>query len=122
MTPEVRSAQAALAAYLAEPGRTQLALAKESGIPQYTISKFLSGRIKSLTPDVKIVMNIANIGITYEGARLTGDTRIQRALAVAWDGTEQGAGLLARAIEALGPVLREVGANTKSVARRKRAN
>lgn len=104
---ETIKARRALQAYLDAPGRTQVALSRECGIGQYTISKFLSGRIKSLTPDVRAVMKIAGIGITDAGSRLSKDTRIQHALGAAWDGTDFGTELLARAIEALGPVLRD---------------
>lgn len=107
-TAETIKARRALLAYLDEPGRTQVALSVEAGVAQPTISKFLSGRIKSLTPDVREVMKVANIGITEIGARLSDDPRIQHALGAAWDGTEMGTQLLARAIEALGPVLRDV--------------
>ena len=105
---ETIKARRALQAYLDEPGRTQIALSGLSGIAQPTISKFLSGRIKSLTPDVRKVMRFANIGINEIGTRLSSDARIQHALGAAWDGTEIGTQLLARAIEALGPVLRDV--------------
>ena len=107
-TTETIQARHALLAYLGEPGRTQVALSKESGVAQPTISKFLSGRIKSLTPDVRAVMRVANIGINEAGARLSDDPRIQHALGTAWDGTEMGTKLLVRAIEALGPVLRDM--------------
>lgn len=107
-TAETIKARRALLAYLDEPGRTQVQLAMESGVAQPTISKFLSGHIKSLTPEVRAVMKIANIGINEVGTRLSNDPRIQHALGAAWDGTETGAQLLARAIEALGPVLRDV--------------
>lgn len=106
-TAETIKARRALRAYLDESGRTQVALSEETGIAQYTISKFLSGRIKSLTPDVREVMRVAEIGINEAGNRLSGDARIQHALGAAWDGTEAGTQLLARAIEALGPVLRD---------------
>jgi len=110
---ETIKARRALEAYLQEVGRSQVALSKESGIPQPTISKFLSGRIKSLTPDVRAVMKIADIGINDRGATLSSDTRIQHALGEAWDGTEAGTRLLARAIEALGGVLRDATARTR---------
>lgn len=100
-------ARRALQAYLGVPGRTQVALSRESGVAQYTISKFLSGRIKSLTPDVLELMKVADIGIIEVGSRLSSDTRIRHALGAAWDGTDVGMELLARAIEALGPVLRD---------------
>ena len=103
---EVAQARTLLAAFLARPGNTETSLAKESGVPQYTISKFLTGRIKSLTPHVQIVLRYANIGITSSVQELTADPRIQRALGSAWDGTEQGVTLLASAIDALAPVIR----------------
>lgn len=109
-TAETIKARRALEAYLREPNHSQVALARESGIAQPTISKFLSGRIKSLTPDVRAVMKVANIGINGRGAVLSADARIQRALGEAWDGTEAGTQLLARAIEALGGVLRDAAA------------
>ena len=108
----------ALQAYLDSTGRTQVALAMESGIRQYTISKFLSGRIKSLTPDVREVIKVAGIGITEAGSRLCKDTRIQHALGAAWDGTDFGTELLARAIEALGPVLRDASSQKHDGGRR----
>ena len=113
-TAETIKARRALRVYLDESGRTQVALSAQSGIPQYTISKFLSGRIRSLTPDVQVVMRVANIGITEDGTRLSNDARIRRALGAAWDGTEAGTQLLARAIEALGPVLRDVSSQKEA--------
>lgn len=115
---ETIKARRALQAYLGVPGRTQVALSQKSGIRQYTISKFLSGRIKSLTPDVREVMKVAGIGINEAGRRLSSDTRIQHALGAAWDGTDFGMELLARAIEALGPVLRDASAQKHDGGRR----
>jgi hypothetical protein len=103
---EVVQARTLLAAYLARPGNTEMRLSRASGVPQYTISKFLTGRIKSLTPQVKLALNYANIGIEIGIDQLTSDPRIQRALGSAWDGTDQGVTLLASAINALAPVIR----------------
>ena len=105
---EVAQARTLLAAFLARPGNTETSLSKASGVPQYTISKFLTGRIKSLTPHVQIVLQYANIGINSSIDQLTADPRIQRALGSAWDGTDQGVTLLASAIDALAPVIRGV--------------
>lgn len=116
-TAETIKARRALRAYLGEPGRSQVALSLASGVSQPTISKFLSGRIKSLTPDIRAVMRIADIGIIGAGARLSNDPRIQHALGAAWDGTEMGAELLARAIEALGPVLHDAASQKPRVVR-----
>lgn len=103
---EVVHARTLLAAYLARPGNTEMLLSRASGVPQYTISKFLTGRIKSLTPHVQLALNHANIGILDSINKLTADPRIQRALGSAWDGTEQGVTLLASTIDALAPVIR----------------
>lgn len=103
---EVARARTLLAAYLAQPGNTEMSLSRASGVPQYTISKFLTGRIKSLTPDVQRFLGYAKIGIKLQIDQLTADPRIQRALGSAWDGTEQGTALLASAIDALAPVIR----------------
>lgn len=103
---EVAKARTLLAAYLAHPGNSEMGLSRVSGVPQYTISKFLTGRIKSLTPHVQLALKYANIGIEVSVGKLTADPRIQRALGSAWDGTEQGVTLLASAIDALAPVIR----------------
>lgn len=91
-------------------------LFRASGVPQYTISKFLHGRIKSLTPDVRKLLAYADIGIIQGIEVLSTDPRIRQALGNAWDGTEAGADLLARTIHALGPVIRT--ARAKAVGER----
>lgn len=104
--PEVIFARAQLRDYLARPETSQTTLSILSGVPQYTISKFLSGRIKSLTPQVVKFLKYANNGIKNDITRLSNDPRIQRALGEAWDGTDAGLILLARTIDAIGPVIR----------------
>ena len=96
-----------LRAYLTHDKNTEITLSKKAGVPQYTISKFLTGRIKSLTPQVQKFLPYANIGIASGIEQVTADPRIQRALGNAWDGTEGGLKLLASTIDALAPVLRE---------------
>lgn len=103
---EVVQARTLLAAYLARSGNTEMSLSRLSGVPQYTISKFLNGRIKSLTPQVLLAIQYADIGISSGVDQLIADPRIQRALGSAWDGTDQGVTLLASAINALAPVIR----------------
>ena len=107
LTAEVVVARNRLRAFLALEGNTEMALARVSGTPQYAISKFLTGRTKSLTPQVQRFLIYANIGISPGIEQVTGDPRIQQALGNAWDGTEQGLQLLASTIDALAPVLRE---------------
>jgi len=87
-------------------GKSEMDLSRASGVPQYTISKFLHGRIKSLTPDIQKLLAYADIGIPVGVDVLSTDPRIRQALGNAWDGTEGGTELLARTIHALGPVIR----------------
>lgn len=105
-TIEAAHARTLLAAYLARAGKTESLLALECGVPQYTISKFLHGRIKSVTPGVRKLLDYANIGINANIENLTADPRVLRALASAWDGTDQGTALLADAIYSLAPFIR----------------
>jgi len=95
-----------LAAYFERPGKSEMQLSRESGVPQYTISRFMTGRTKSVTPDVGKALQHAKNGIGLRVGKLAADPRIQRALGSAWDGTEQGTALLASAIDALAPVIR----------------
>lgn len=78
-----------------------------SGVAQYTISRFLTGRIKSLTPEVRRFMSHAINGIEGNDNRLARDPRIVGALCNAWDGTDAGISLLASTINALAPVIRQ---------------
>jgi transcriptional regulator with XRE-family HTH domain len=108
---EVTAARAQLRAYLAGKGRSQVALASISGVHQYTISKFLGGRIKTLTPDVLVVLSYADIGIKYDLERLLSEPLIRNALGNAWDGTDEGIRILATTINALAPVIRSATPN-----------
>lgn len=96
-----------LRTYLSIKGNSEVGLSRLSGVAQYTISKFLTGRIKSLTPDVQKFLVYAVTGIGSCGGQVTNDPRILRALCNAWDGTEAGIDLLAITINALAPVIRQ---------------
>ena len=107
VSTEVLLARNQLRTYLSVKGNSEVGLFRLSGVAQYTISKFLTGRIKSLTPDVQKFLVYAGNGIDGGGERVTSDPRILRALCNAWDGTEAGIGLLAITINALAPVIRQ---------------
>ena len=79
-------------------------------MPQYTLSKFLNGHIKTITPAIEDALNYANIGITRDIETLTQRPEIRRALGRAWDGTEQGALALALMIEAMTHIARSAQA------------
>jgi hypothetical protein len=102
----VLHARAVLAAYFERPGKSETQLSRESGVPQYTISRFMTGRTKSVTPGISRALFYATNGMDLDFGKLSTDPRIQRALVCAWDGTEQGTVLLASAIDALAPVIR----------------
>lgn len=99
-------ARTMLAAYFERPGKSEMQLSRETGVPQYTISRFMTGRTKSVTPAIGRALVYATNGIESGLGKLSADPRIQRALGSAWDGTEQGTALLASAIDALAPVIR----------------
>lgn len=105
-SPEVETVRGQLRDYLSRAGNSETTLSRASNVPQYTISKFRTGRIKSLTPQVLQFLPYANIGITLSMERLTEDPRIRQALSRAWDGTDTGLQLLANTIDALAPVIR----------------
>lgn len=96
-----------LRAYLSARGKTETELSRASGVAQYTVSRFLTGRIKSLTPEVRKFMTYASNGIEGNDDRVARDPRIVGALCNAWDGTDAGISLLAITINALAPVIRQ---------------
>ena len=103
---EVRVARASLRQHISKLNITESEYSRRSGVPQYTLSKFLNGHIKTLTPPVKKALNYAKIGITYDVSDLMQHPAILSALEHSWDGTEQGAQSLALMIESMAPLLR----------------
>lgn len=103
---EVITARSQLRRYITELGISDNEYSRRCGVPQYTISKFLSGHIKTLTPAVKEALSYANIGIIHDIENLTQHPAIRQALGHAWDGTEEGAQTLALMIEAMAPLIR----------------
>jgi transcriptional regulator with XRE-family HTH domain len=105
-TVEVLAARSQLRRHIAALGISDSEYSRRVDVPQYTISKFLNGHIKSITPAVEQALSYANIGISHDIAQLIQHPEIRRALGHAWDGTEQGAQSLALMIDAIAPVLR----------------
>jgi transcriptional regulator with XRE-family HTH domain len=112
-TIEVLAARSQLRRYITDLGISDNEYSRRCGVPQYTLSKFLSGHIKSLTPAVEKALSYANIGIIYDVTNLAQHPAIRKALGHAWDGTEQGAQTLALMIEAMAPLIRASHGNTK---------
>lgn len=108
-TLEAVRAREALRLYLKRQSISVNALAQASGVGQPTVSRFLSGRTKSVTAAIRPLLSYANIdfenGIKEIGGVLD-NPRVRDALERVWDGRPETADLLARLIEALGPVLK----------------
>lgn len=108
-TSEAVRAREALRLYLKRQSVSVNALSQAAGVGQPTVSRFLSGRTKSVTPAIRPLLDYANIdfenGITEIGSVLD-NPRVRDALERVWDGRPETADLLARLIEALGPVLK----------------
>jgi hypothetical protein len=83
-------------------------LANLAGIGQPTLSKFMNGRTKTLTHDIRAVINYAELkldsGIS-DNPQIGNVPAIQDAIASVWDGSMEHATALAELIEAVGPVL-----------------
>lgn len=105
-TIEVLAARGQLRRHITSLGITDSEYSRRSGVPQYTLSKFLSGRIKTITPAIEGALSYANIGIIHDVNLLAQNPALRRALGHAWDGTEQGAQTLALMIEAIAPIIR----------------
>ena len=111
---EVLAARSQLRRHIHALGISDNEYSRRAGVPQYTISKFLNGHIKTITPTVFRALAYANIGITHDITQLVQHPAIREALGHAWDGTEQGAQSLALMIDAIAPVLRS---STESLGR-----
>lgn len=108
-TLEAVRAREALRLYLKRQSISVNSLAQAAGVGQPTVSRFLSGRTKSVTAAIRPLLSYANIdfenGIKEIGGVLD-NPRLRGALERVWDGRPETADLLARLIEALGPVLK----------------
>lgn len=110
---EVLAARSQLRRHISQLGISDNEYSRRSGVAQYTLSKFLNGHIRTITPAVEKALDYANIGITHDISSLTAHPAIRRALGHAWDGTEQGAQALALMIDAMAPVIRSAQVDIK---------
>lgn len=106
--PRLRSA---LVAYLDGIGVSVNAFAKDRGVSQSTLQRFLSGRTKNVTQTIRPLLTYAGIridnciGAGPHVAEPLGHSRIKQALEKVWDGSDESAAVLAQLIEAIGPLL-----------------
>ena len=80
-------------------------------VGQPTLSRFLSGRTKTITPEILKVLNYAGIDRKLPIKRIThgvDNSSLHAALERNWDGTSEGADKLVILIDAIGPMLRSM--------------
>lgn len=110
-TAECQRMRSELQAYLNSKDITANKLSQLAGVGQPTVSRFLSGRTKSVTSEVSKVLSYADIdrkqpipGINEDSGR----SRLREALERNWDGTAEGAAKLAVLLDTMGPMLRSM--------------
>lgn len=112
-TEDVNLARQALEAYLKHNKLAASHLAKAARVGQPTVSRFLSGRTKTLTHEVRRLLEYA--GIREKSAICcinldVGNLALSSALRRHWDGSDASAEVLARLIEAVAPALNSMRA------------
>ena len=94
--------------YLNREGITANRLSALAKVGQPTVSRFLTGRTKTVTPAISKVLTYAGIDRSSTIPRIAegvDNSRLRAALARNWDGTAEGADKLAVLIDAIGPTL-----------------
>lgn len=97
--------------YLNRKDITANRLSYLANVGQPTVSRFLTGRTKTITPAISKVLTYAGIDRSSEIPRITqcvDNSRLRAALERNWDGTAEGADKLAVLIDAIGPILRSM--------------
>jgi len=107
-TSEAILARQAIRHHLERTQTCAYVLAREAGVGQPTLSKFLNGHTKSVTDDIRKVLDYS--GITdnpriLESPRSEENASLRDAITRVWDGSREHAAALAELIEAVGPVL-----------------
>ena len=97
--------------YLNSKEITANRLSSLAEVGQPTVSRFLTGRTKTVTPAISKVLTYAGIDRSSTIQRITvgvESSRLRAALERNWDGTAEGADKLAVLIDAIGPMLRSM--------------
>lgn len=100
-----------LADYLERIDSNANCFAKEQGVSQSTVQRFLAGRTKNVTESMRPLLVYAGIRLDncineqHHAAGPLGHVRIQQALEKVWDGSDASAAVLAQVIEAIGALL-----------------
>lgn len=110
-TDESRLMRHLLQDYLTSKGITANRLSALANVGQPTVSRFLTGRTKTITPAISKVLSYAEIDQSSGILRINqcvDNPRLRAALERNWDGTAEGADKIAVLIDALGPILRSM--------------
>ncbi|HVZ17823.1 MAG TPA: hypothetical protein VG897_11940 [Terriglobales bacterium] len=106
--PRVEHVRGLLREYLRTERGRQIRLERATGVKQYTISRFISGRTRKLSADIRLVCKYAEIS-TENGIEFHSDNaRLQAALSKVWDGKPETAEVIAMLIEAMGPLVQMI--------------
>jgi hypothetical protein len=103
--PHVERIRSALDDYVRAARGRQMQIERATGVKQFTVSRFISGRTRKLSAEIRRVCNYAGISVDPGIDIRSEDARLQAALARVWDGKAESAELIAVFIESLGPVL-----------------
>ncbi len=115
--PHVERIRGALDDYVRAARGRQMQIERATGVKQFTVSRFISGRTRKLSAEIRRVCNYAGISVDPGIDIRSDDARLQAALSRVWDGKAESAELIAVFIESLGPVLQTMKrqrAKTKS--------
>ncbi|CAN7760775.1 hypothetical protein LJR039_007094 [Pseudorhodoferax sp. LjRoot39] len=100
-----------LQAYLNRENISANRLSVLAAVKQSTVSRFLTGRTKTVTPAIQRALTYAGIDQASDIPRIAeglDHSRLRAAVERNWDGTAEGADKLAVLIDAIGPILRSM--------------
>ncbi len=109
--PQLPRLRRELTAYLERTGSNPNSFARQMGVSQSTVQRFLAGRTKNITEAIRPLLIYADIRLDsgidegQQSSASPGSVRLRRALEKVWDGGEASAVALAKVIEAIGPFL-----------------
>ena len=103
--PHVERIRSALDDYVGAVRGRQMQIERATGVKQFTVSRFISGRTRKLSAEIRRVCDYAGISVDPGIDIRSDDARLQAALSRVWDGKAESAELIAVFIESLGPVL-----------------
>jgi hypothetical protein len=112
---EALGVRAVFQAHLAATQTSANAFAKKCGVSQSTISRFLGGTTKTVTPAVRSALSYA--GIQAENC-IKGtiphidNPKVREALERSWDGSPESVEILVALLRALGPVVQMIRASS----------